>query len=132
MSLCFIIYNLYLISSSGGDFQISTDGNFHHKHLKSGGQGAHFYEPKFFIPENFVDEVGRMIEIARKKKPKKAISKVPESAILECQESHEAANGETKVQNNICCCAGHMSLICRHDIPIFFANINTPGKSTFL
>ncbi|PPR04246.1 hypothetical protein CVT26_004191 [Gymnopilus dilepis] len=113
----------------GGDFHICTDGNFHHRHLVSGGQGVPFHNPRHIIPKSFVDEVGRRIDEARKRKPKPRTSKVPDEAIDECQDSYNAADGDKKRGSGQRYDAqGWMSLICRHDIPLFFANIDTPGE----
>ncbi|KJA14936.1 hypothetical protein HYPSUDRAFT_412056 [Hypholoma sublateritium FD-334 SS-4] len=115
----------------GGDFQIATDGNFHHRHLVSGGKGIKFHEPRHVIPKSFVDCVGDTILQARKSPSKSRNPKVPDSAVDECEKSHDAADGDKKKS------ASHqgryddmgwMSLVCRHDIPLFFANIDTPGE----
>ncbi|KJA22000.1 hypothetical protein HYPSUDRAFT_67307 [Hypholoma sublateritium FD-334 SS-4] len=114
----------------GGDFQICTDGNFHHKRLKSGGENVPFHSPAHIIPKEYVDRIGDLIINARKKTPKKRTSQVPDEAIDECEESYEAAEGDKKRNHaeNRYSDMGWMSLICRHDIPLFFANIDTPGE----
>jgi hypothetical protein len=54
---------------------------------------------------------------------------VPDSAIDDCERSHEAANGrKQKADADQFDDTGVMGLICRHDIPLFFANIDTPGE----
>ena len=115
---------------SGGDFQICTDGNFHHKRLKSGGESIPFHSPAHIIPKEYVDRIGDLIVDARKKSPKKRTSKVPDEAIDECEEAYEAAEGDKKRNHAETRYSemGWMSLICRHDIPLFFANIDTPGE----
>ena len=114
---------------SGGDFQIATDGNFHHRHLVSGGKGVEFHEPRHIIPKSFVDDVGNRILQARKKPPKNRNPKVPDSAVDECERSHDAADGDKKKSHHgRYDDMGWMSLVCRHDIPLFFANIDTPGE----
>ncbi|PPR06800.1 hypothetical protein CVT26_003865 [Gymnopilus dilepis] len=101
----------------------------HYHHLVSGGQGVPFHNPRHIIPKSFVDEVGRRIDEARKRKPKPRTSKVPDEAIDECQDSYNAADGDKKRGSGQRYDAqGWMSLICRHDIPLFFANIDTPGE----
>ena len=114
----------------GGDFQICTDGNFHHRHLVSGGQGIPFHDAKHVIPKSFVDEVGNHIEKVRKSRPKSRRAKVPDEALDECQNSYEAADGDKKKASGgfRYDSQGWMSLICRHDIPLFVANIDTPGE----
>jgi len=116
---------------SGGDFQICTDGNFHHRHLVSGGSSIPFHDPKHIIPKSFVDEVGKNIARARKLPPKRRNPKVPDEAIDDCEDAYEAANGDKKKAASDEARyddRGWMSLICRHDIPLFFANIDTPGE----
>ncbi|PPQ73357.1 hypothetical protein CVT26_015449 [Gymnopilus dilepis] len=115
----------------GGDFHICTDGNFHHRHLMMAGSGIPFHKPKHFIPQEFVEKVGEQI-LAARKRPKRSRKKpVPDVAIDECERSHRAAAGEKKSSNaadDRYDDRGYMSLVCRHDIPLFFANIDTPGE----
>ena len=112
---------------SGGDIHVSTDGNRHHRHLSSAGEGPSFYNPKHFISKEFVDAVGEHIAAARKQKPKSVRPKVPDTAVDACEKSHYAAQdnqaGPDKFDDQ-----GVMSLVCRHDILLFFANIDTPGE----
>ena len=111
----------------GGDIHVSTDSNRHHRHLSSAGKGPTFYNPKHFISKEFVDAVEDEIAIARKQKPKLVRHRVPDAAVDACEKSHFAAqdhqSGQDKFNNQ-----GIMSLVCRHDILLFFANIDTPGE----
>jgi hypothetical protein len=113
----------------GGDFQFCVDGNFHHRHLKNAGQGTTFYDPKRILPKEFVDAIGARIAEARKSPQRCRESQVPDEAVDECEKAHKAANGDKetttseKFDDN-----GLMALVCRHDIPLFFANIDTPGE----
>ena len=54
---------------------------------------------------------------------------MPDEAIDQCETLYEAADGK-KQKAAIDCFddTGIMALICRHDIPLFFANIDTPGE----
>jgi Kyakuja-Dileera-Zisupton transposase len=76
-----------------------------------------------------VDAVGHRIEKLRKAAPKVYKPKVPDEAVDECEMAHDATNGsknkETMDQFDD---TGLMALICRHDIPLFFANMDTPGE----
>lgn len=113
----------------GGDTHSAVDGNFHHRHLKQGGEGHQFYDPTYFISKAKVDAVGERIESARKRPAKPYRSKVPDSAVDECEESHEAADGRKEKTNaDLFDDTGLMALVCRHDIPLFLANIDTPGE----
>lgn len=108
---------------------MSLDGNFHHRHQTSSGDGPHFYDPVYFLSKEEVDGVGDDIEAARKRPPRKFKVKVPEEAIEECEKSHEAANGnKQKTDMGHFDDTGVAALVCRHGIPIFFANIDTPGE----
>ena len=54
---------------------------------------------------------------------------VPDEAIDQCEGSYKAADGqkqETAMDNFDD--SGVMALICCHDIPLFLANIDMPGK----
>jgi hypothetical protein len=113
----------------GGDFHNCVDGNFHHRHLKSAGECAPFYDPKQIIPKEFVDRVGDRIAQARNSPPKPRESKVPDEAVDECEKAYKAANGDKETTTSGRFDAnGLMALVCRHDIPLFFANIDTPGE----
>jgi hypothetical protein len=76
-----------------------------------------------------VDRVGRRIELERKTPPKAYRPKVPDEAVNDCEKSHEAADGrKQKASMDLFDDTGLMCLVCRHDIPLFFANIDTPGE----
>lgn len=117
---------------SGGDFHIATDGNFHHRHLISAGESIAFHSPKHIIPKSFVDGVGDSIFHARRSPSKPWRARVPDAAVDECEKSYEAADGDKKKPGSGSGLRyddmGWMSLVCRHDIPLFFANIDTPGE----
>lgn len=112
----------------GGDIHLSTDGNFHHRHLRSAGDGPRFYDPKQFITKEFVDIVGERITTARKQNPKTRTAQVPDEAIDACESAHHAAKGGQQQGAEQFDDYGIMSIVCRHDVPLFFANIDTPGE----
>ena len=111
---------------SGGDIHVSTDGNRHHHHLSSVGEGPSFYNPEHFISKEFVDAVGEHIAAAQKPKLKFVCPKVPDTAVDACEKSHYAAQ-DNQARLDKFDDQGVMSLVCRHDIPLFFANIDTRG-----
>ena len=117
--------------ADGGDIHVATDGNFHHRHRRSAGDSPSFYDPAYFLPKQQVDEMGTNIEKQRKKPGKTRTCEpvVPDDAINSCEASYEAADGKKqKASMDSFDDTGLMALICRHDIPLFFANIDTPGE----
>ncbi|KAI6013514.1 hypothetical protein EDC04DRAFT_2904681 [Pisolithus marmoratus] len=113
----------------GGDIHVAMDGNFHHRHRRSAGDSPSFYEPSYFLPKAQVDTIGRRIAQARRHPSKRTKSIVPDEAIDQCEASYEAADGQKqKASTDGFDDTGLMALICRHDIPLFFANIDTPGE----
>jgi Kyakuja-Dileera-Zisupton transposase len=113
----------------GGDIHVATDGNFHHRHKTSAGDSPPFYDPTYILPKEQVDAVGRRIDAARKRPAKSFTRKVPDEAVDECECIYEAADGnKQKASMNSFDDTGWMALVCRHDIPLFFANIDTPGE----
>ena len=114
---------------SGGDVHVAMDGNFHHRHRRSAGDCPPFYDPIYFLPKSQVDEVGKRINAARKHPPRQYKVAVPDEAVDQCETSYEAADGKKqKAAMDSFDDTGIMALICRHDIPLFFANIDTPGE----
>ncbi|KAG1864624.1 hypothetical protein C8R48DRAFT_601821 [Suillus tomentosus] len=115
--------------SEGGDIHVATDGNFHHRHRRSAGDCPRFYEPTYFLSKQFVDTVGRRIDAQRKRPATTHASLVPDEAIDLCENAYEAADGKKqKAAMDSFDNTGIMALICRHDIPLFFANIDSPGE----
>ena len=113
----------------GCDIHVAADGNFHHRHRRSAGDGPAFYDPVYILPKSQVDAVGRRIQEARKRAPTKIPTAVPDEAIDQCQHSYEAADEKKKKTDmEIFDDGGLMEMVCRHDIPLFFANIDTPGE----
>ena len=65
----------------------------------------------------------------RKKPPQARTSSVPDEAIDSCELSYEAADGKKqKTSMESFDDTGLMALICCHDIPLFFVNVDTPGE----
>ena len=113
----------------GGDIHIATDGNFHHCHRRSAGSCPPFYDPIYFIPKAQVDEVGHWIQQACKRVLKQWHAMVLDEAIDQCEASYDAADGNKQKATMECFDdTGIMALICCHDIPLFFANIDTPSE----
>jgi len=115
--------------SDGGDIHVAMDGNFHHHHCRSAGTSPSFYDPAYFLSKHQVDAIGNYIEKQQKTPPKARKGLVPDEAIDSCESSYEATDGKKqKASLDNFDDTGLMALICRHDIPLFFANIDTPGE----
>ncbi|KIJ59524.1 hypothetical protein HYDPIDRAFT_100539, partial [Hydnomerulius pinastri MD-312] len=117
------------LSIDGGDIHVATDGNFHHHHRRSAGDSPSFYEPAYFLPKGQIDAVGAHIDKQRKKPLKAHKGPILDEAIDSCESSYEAADGKKqKTSMDSFDDTGLMVLICCHDIPLFFANIDSPGE----
>ena len=113
----------------GGDIHVATDGNFHHCHRCSASDSLSFYNPGYFLPKHEVNSMGAHIVWQRKKPRKSCKLLVPDEAIDSCKASYEAADGKKqKASMDSFDDTGFMALICHHDIPLFFANIDSPGE----
>lgn len=113
----------------GAGIQVATDGNFHHRHRRSAGDCPTFFHPCYFLSKSQVDAVGKRIEQARKRPLRSRTAAVPGEAIDRREPPHEAADGKKqKTPMESYDDTGVMALICRHDIPPFFANIDAPGE----
>ena len=53
------------------------------------------------------------------------MAKVPDEAIDACEQSHHAAKGAQQQGSDQFDDYRVMSIVCRHDVPLFFANIDT-------
>ncbi|KAI0059012.1 hypothetical protein BV25DRAFT_1809822 [Artomyces pyxidatus] len=115
----------------GGDVHVAVDANFHHRHRKSVGDNGFgdFFDPEYIIPKEEVDAVGEdILRLRPRPSPKRNIA-VPQEAIDECEKSYQAADGnKAKANSDIFDDTGLCSINCRHDIPLFVANLDTPGE----
>ena len=123
-----MVLNWFAISR-GGNCHVAEDGNFYHHHAVRGGNSPHFYSPDYFLSKTHGDAVGDRIESVRKRPAKKYTPTIPDSAVDECNDAHDAADEwKEKASSENFDDLGLMALVCRHDIPLFFANIDTPGE----
>ncbi|KAH6890083.1 hypothetical protein BKA70DRAFT_1120762 [Coprinopsis sp. MPI-PUGE-AT-0042] len=116
----------------GADIHVSIDGNFNHRHARAAGDCPDFHRPRHVVSKEEVDRRGDHIEKARaegKQKQKPSKRRVPDAAIDACEEAHEAGSG-SKIKTNLDKFdhGGVMGMICRHDMPLFLANIDTHGE----
>ena len=73
--------------------------------------------------------MGARITAARSKPPRSHNIRVPNSALDECERSYEAANEKkNKTQSAKFDDTGLMAIVCRHDVVLFLANVDTPGE----
>lgn len=120
---------LTVILSQGGDIHVAIDATFSQRHNVAAGDSPWFHDPKYFISKDAVDSVGTRISAARSKPPRTFKSTVPDAALDECEKSYEAANEKkdktigTKFDDT-----GLMAIVCRHDIVLFLANVDTAGE----
>ncbi|OSD02619.1 hypothetical protein PYCCODRAFT_1410600 [Trametes coccinea BRFM310] len=113
----------------GGDIHVAMDATFSQRHNAAAGDRPWHYVAEYFISKEQVDAVGERIAAARKKAPKTFSTRVPEAALDECQKSFEAADEKKeKTSSNKFDDTGLMALVCRHDIVLFLANVDTPGE----
>ncbi|EJD33614.1 hypothetical protein AURDEDRAFT_76862 [Auricularia subglabra TFB-10046 SS5] len=127
---CFAIGVVGVPLTKGCDIQCASDGNFSHRHNESAGDGPTTnYAPESMVPKEFIDAVGAALDACRTRPARKRRGDVPEAAVKQCEKSHTAANGSRqKAASDRHDDRGLMALVCRHDIPIFVCNIDTPGE----
>ncbi|TFK20686.1 hypothetical protein FA15DRAFT_759211 [Coprinopsis marcescibilis] len=112
----------------GLDIHVAIDANFSHRHLRTKDDCPVICPPRFFLPKQMVDRVGdhiAAVRTTRKRKP----PIVPDEAVDNCEESHQAGNGSNvKTNMDKFDDGGIAALVCRHDIPLILANVDTPGE----
>ncbi|EAU93539.1 hypothetical protein CC1G_02769 [Coprinopsis cinerea okayama7 len=118
-----------LTLENGGDAMIAIDGNFNHRHNRGVKHCPKFYEPEHFLSKQYVDAIGNRMKEARTKPKRQVTTKVPKEAVKACQKSHQAGSGSNvKTSLQKFDAGGVMAAVCRHDIPLFAANIDTAGE----
>ncbi|KAL0057933.1 hypothetical protein AAF712_015411 [Marasmius tenuissimus] len=83
---------------------VALDGNLYHRHLKTGGDGQPFYESARFLTKEFVDSTHAKTRTRAAKGDN------------ETQQDHNFDEN------------GVIALVCRHDILLFLASIDTPAE----
>src|ERR1700728_3913124 len=53
-----LIINSHLFYRRGGDVHVAVDGNFHHRHRRTAGDGLPFFDSAYVISKDRVDEIG--------------------------------------------------------------------------
>ncbi|KAI0363187.1 hypothetical protein BV20DRAFT_1058256 [Pilatotrama ljubarskyi] len=93
-------WRLGLQDIDGGDVHVAMDATFSQRHNVSAGDNPWHHDPKYFISKEQVD--AKSFEAADEKKEK----------------THGKKFDDT----------GLMALVCRHDVVLFLANVDTPGE----
>ncbi|KZV97794.1 hypothetical protein EXIGLDRAFT_580691, partial [Exidia glandulosa HHB12029] len=116
--------------SAGSDVHIAGDGNFGHRRLRNAGECPSVrFNFRAVVPTTFVNAVGAVLDAQRRGKPRQYQSRVDVNILVQCEESHTAGNGANeKTPGDIYDDRGLMALVCRHDIPLYLCNIDTPGE----
>ncbi|EJD32388.1 hypothetical protein AURDEDRAFT_178546, partial [Auricularia subglabra TFB-10046 SS5] len=134
--------------SEGGDGHTANDACFGHRRDEFAGidpETAHKFVS--FVPKEFIDTVGEDLDELRGRPARKYKSEVPEAALKQCESSHTAADGSrTKAGGHKHADKGlyvylhtlpmlvdkrlrsFLKIVCRHDVPLFYCNIDTPGE----
>ena len=86
-------------------------------------------DPKYFIPKDYIDAHGAHIDLSRRRPAGQYQRKVPDSAVDDCKDGLTAANEKKQKTNGVKFDdMGLAALVCHHDIPLLFANIDTLGE----
>ncbi|EJD40498.1 hypothetical protein AURDEDRAFT_30569, partial [Auricularia subglabra TFB-10046 SS5] len=116
--------------SEGGDGHTVNDACFGHRRDELAGidpETAHKFVS--FVPKEFIDAVGEDLDELRGRPARKYKSEVPDAALKQCESSHTAADGSrTKAGGHKHADKGLCAIVCRHDVPLFYCNIDTPGE----
>ncbi|RDB16155.1 hypothetical protein Hypma_003347 [Hypsizygus marmoreus] len=105
-----------------GDIAMCLSGKFNHRHLRTAGECLKFYDSTYTLSK----EQSATVSMLHGKEYK---PQVPHEAVDECQSSYTAGNGgNMKTNMEKFDDSGVMALVCRHDIPLFMANIDSPGQ----
>ncbi|KAI0259143.1 hypothetical protein BC834DRAFT_926329 [Gloeopeniophorella convolvens] len=113
----------------GGDIHVAVDANFHHRHRAGVADSDFVYRPEYFISKKEVDAIGDRITSLRPRNSPRTAPKAPKEAVDECAQAFDAADGnKVKTNSQAFDDTGLCALVCRHDIPIFLANVDTPGE----
>ena len=120
-----------LTNPRGADVHVAGDGNFHHQPAAGAGHETlnKVQDPKYFTLKEDIDAHGLHIETSWRRPAWQYWWKVPDSVVNDCKEGLTAVNKKNQKTNSIKFDdTGLAALVCHHDIPYFFANIDTPGE----
>ena len=113
----------------GGDIHVTIDAMFSQCHNIAAGESPWFYEPKYFVPKEAIDKMDAHITTTHRKPPHPHDNAIPDSAINECEKSYKAADEKKKKMHGTKFDDTRlMALVCHHDVVLFLANVDMPGK----
>lgn len=109
---------------------VATDANFHQRHKKGVGDHVHLqFDAELFVSPEKVQAAEDLL-LHAKSRPTGKAAKIPAEALAGCTKSHTAADeGNEKTSGEIWDDRGVMALVCRHDEPLLFCNVDTKGES---
>ncbi|EJD33013.1 hypothetical protein AURDEDRAFT_77284 [Auricularia subglabra TFB-10046 SS5] len=112
------------------DFHFALDGNFGHRHNCTASNCPYIaYDMQSFVPKEFVDAVGAAHDECRQRPARPYNSVVLLAAVKACESSHTAADGSrVKCGGEKHDDRGLVAIVCRHDVPLFICNVDTPGE----
>ena len=109
---------------SAHDIQVAVDGNFHHRRkAPNGPEAPTHYTPTLFLSKEEMDCIGEKIEVARGKGKRSKASDSSCSNSFSAAQERRKMSGEGRFSDK-----GLMAMVCRHDIPLFLANIDSSGE----
>ncbi|KIJ39770.1 hypothetical protein M422DRAFT_257364 [Sphaerobolus stellatus SS14] len=115
---------------------VALDVNFAQKCLKGRVVDPPIQHPNtYFVPPTKLNEMEACIEACRKKKHSGSSNlklRLPEDILKDCENSFIAAQeGEAKASSVVYADTGLVALVCRHDRPLWVANMTTPGERQY-
>ncbi|KIJ34732.1 hypothetical protein M422DRAFT_181663, partial [Sphaerobolus stellatus SS14] len=130
--LCFGGKKPTLVTSSAHCI-VAIDANFAQKCLKPRATDIPLTHPQsHFLQEGELEKIDNYVESMRIKKPNAHKLRLPEDVLQECQDSFIAANEEeAKASAVVYSDTGLVALVCRHDRPLWVANMTTPGERQY-
>ena len=121
------------------DVIIALDGNFQHRrfaHVKDDPRILLEEDHYNWITDTEIAEAKEYIQVHRSRPDmdhhQKASSQVPRHILDECKKSYQASQERDQDPDiSIYDSKGVMAIVCRHDIPLFIADIKTLGEPRY-
>lgn len=121
------------------DVIVCVDGNFQHRRWSSVGGDPELLSPEalgIFLTEEEVAEARKHVEERRAHTRRSGSSRtstsVPGGALDECRDSYNAAQERADDEDDgKYASKGLMAVVCRHDVPLFLCDIQTPGERQY-